>query len=121
MTTYDILNATITNGGCTYNVYTDTNLANSPSYAVSMYPECEKIISLSSIVYTNLDSINLYLYLNKELLRIPTNSLGTWLDDGKVYLDIVRTIPDKGEALRIAKDNNELAIFDLLNMEEIRL
>lgn len=47
---------------------------------------------------------------------------GTWKDEedgGKVYYDISENIQDKEEALRIAKERGELAIFDLETFESI--
>ena len=120
MTTNEIVQLTINNGGCTYSPKTHTNLSGKPFYVVSMYPECEKIIPKDKFTSSH---VLLYYCNHVELLRQESNSLGTWLntDNDMVYLDIVRTVSDKDEALTIAKDNNEIAIFDLLNMKEIRL
>lgn len=49
----------------------------------------------------------------------PERALGTWVDDGKVYIDIVETIANKFTALAVAQQRGELAIWD--NVENISI
>lgn len=51
------------------------------------------------------------------------NALGGWLntENGFYYYDAVIVCNDLSEALTLAKANNQIAIFDLNNMQEIRL
>ncbi len=48
--------------------------------------------------------------------------LGVWTDTetGIVYFDVVKVLPEKAAALKLARDMQEIAIFDLTNGEEIR-
>jgi hypothetical protein len=49
---------------------------------------------------------------------------GTWLDvedNNKLYCDISLNIENKEDALKIAKELDELAIFDLSTLESIYL
>lgn len=50
-------------------------------------------------------------------------ALGTWLDttDGRVYIDVVESIANRDKALQIAKERGELAIFDTVAGDEIRV
>ena len=49
--------------------------------------------------------------------------VGVWYnhEDGKTYLDTSYRFNDVDSALQFARDNNQLAIFDLATYEEIRL
>lgn len=51
------------------------------------------------------------------------NAFGGWYDSesGRYYFDATIIIEDKETAVKIGKLNKQLAIFDLNNMEEIRL
>lgn len=51
------------------------------------------------------------------------SAFGGWLDSetGKYYIDAVCIIEDLATALELAKENKQLAIFDLDNMREIRV
>jgi hypothetical protein len=47
------------------------------------------------------------------LLSSPTIYLGGWVNEDKVYLDLSLNIDDKKEAMSVANNNNQVAIFDL--------
>lgn len=83
-------------------------------FMVSLYGY-EKVIK--DIKYLELAQVKSYLKKAKKLDAF----VGFWIDDDKVYLDISVNIGDKKEALRIARENKQLAIFDCSNMETIRL
>ena len=48
-------------------------------------------------------------------------SCGLWVNDGKLYIDISINIESKEEALKLASDLKELAIFDCKNLKDIPL
>lgn len=58
---------------------------------------------------------------NFTLLKSNENYLGTWEDKGKIYIDISANFSSKEKALQVAKNNNQIAIFDLQEMESIYL
>lgn len=64
-----------------------------------------------------------YIEVNYELIWNEQNYIGGWLDGetGKYFLDISENIQDKAEALRIAAERKQLAIFDLSTFESIYL
>lgn len=83
-------------------------------FMVSLYGY-EKVIK--DIKYLELAQVKSYLKKAKKLDAF----VGFWIDDEQVYLDISVNIGDKKEALRTARENKQLAIFDCLNVETIRL
>lgn len=56
-----------------------------------------------------------------QLLKENENYVGTWIENDKVYIDISSNFTSKEKALKVAKDNKQLAIFDLNNMKSIYL
>ena len=49
----------------------------------------------------------------------PERALGTWVHDGKVYVDVVESIASLGTALWIAGTRGELAIWDNVDHVDI--
>lgn len=51
------------------------------------------------------------------------NAFGGWRDSqtGNYYYDATIIVSDKAKAIELGRLNNQLAIFDLANLEEIRL
>ena len=48
-------------------------------------------------------------------------AIGTWVNQGKVYLDTIKGFEDLGEALEFARLSNQLAIYDREAGQEIFL
>lgn len=48
-------------------------------------------------------------------------AIGTWVNQGKVYLDTIKGFEDLEEALGFARLSNQLAIYDRLENKEIIL
>lgn len=109
----EILKGIETSGGITYNLQ-QGNLAGTPNFSVSIYPDREQIADV-----VDFDTLEGYVEANKDLLSDQNNSFGAWTNNGKVYLDVVQTIPDKEQALELARKNNQLAIWDLAQGQEI--
>lgn len=49
----------------------------------------------------------------------PQRALGTWVSEGKVYIDIVESFPSEEDALYVARERGELAIWDSVDNVEI--
>lgn len=51
------------------------------------------------------------------------NAIGGWYDEqsGLYYYDATMVVQDKEQAIRLGLENDQLAIFDLNRMQEIRL
>ena len=53
---------------------------------------------------------------------IPQGELvGSWLNNGVIYLDRLTVCHDEAEALQLARDTGELAIYDLVANRELSL
>lgn len=109
-----ILEAIELSGGITYNL-SKGNLGGSENYAVSIYPDREKIVEGP----IDFDTLEGYLLENQNLLQDLNNSFGAWTNGNQVYLDVVVTVPDRDKALELGKRHNQLAIWDLKNNQEI--
>jgi len=48
-----------------------------------------------------------------------TAIVGTWMEDGKIVFDLCNSIDDEDEALALASERGERAIYDLENKREI--
>ena len=85
-------------------------------YAVAL-PDHELIVS--RFVFSP-ELVELY---HSGLPKVKNASLGTWLnmDNEKIYLDLSLTFDDLEEAVREAYNNNQIAIYDLKENQEIRI
>lgn len=79
-------------------------------YGLSVYPERERQIGGK----VTPEDIRQYAYDNADLLAIPGNLLGGWRDPetGIAFLDVSTVRHDRDDALFIARQNGQLAIFD---------
>lgn len=57
----------------------------------------------------------------KEFVKENGQEFGTWLEKGIVYLDKVECFDNLEIALNEAKKRQELAIFDLVELKEIKI
>ncbi len=112
-TVNQILNLIQTNGGTTFNM-SKGNMVGTDNYAVATYPDRAAILP-----GIDFDIIEEYLLKNEDLLNNADNSFGAWSHDGKVYLDVVSTIPDINKAVELGKQHNQIAIWDLKNGQQI--
>ena len=55
----------------------------------------------------------------QKLMNNPALCLGTWVNEGTVYLDLSENIPNREQALELGKERNQLAIFNLETFEEV--
>lgn len=74
----------------------------------------EKVIPLDT--FKEDDLIN---YSKKEMAKDKDVSMGTWIHEKNVYLDSSIGFKDLKEAIHFAKINNQIAIFDLEELNEI--
>ena len=82
--------------------------------------------SIKDIAIVELEDFNSYVLSqiikdNKKLLNLKNNFLGTWIEDNKVFIDISKNYKNKKYCLKIARQLNQLAIFDLNNLTSIYL
>jgi hypothetical protein len=62
-----------------------------------------------------------YLFEFVAYAHDPEEFFGAWIDDGKLYMDHVLITPDKDEALGLARERGEKAIFNLKTKETVTL
>jgi hypothetical protein len=110
-----VLNSIHANSGATFNL-SQGNMVGTDNYAVSIYPERSEILPSG----TDFDTLEQFMLKNEDLLNNAENSIGAWVNGGKLYLDIVATIPDEAQAIELGKQHNQIAIWDLKNGKEIQ-
>ena len=110
----EILEYVEKNGGITYN-FQEGHLQNS-GFAVGIYPNRERTL-------TFLDDRRLihFIHENYDLLANENNCIGIWWNKGYYVLDISTVVFREELALQIAKDNEQLAIYDLANNKTVYL
>jgi len=102
-------------GGCSIN---KDFIAPKSGYLVSVY---------KGLVFDNISLVNeheLSSFIKDKLSWIDGNYyFGGWIDQQtrKVYFDISRNTDDFDYAMKIAKEDNEIAIWDLNENKEIRV
>lgn len=90
------------------------NLSGNKGFAVSPYKEREQIFDF-------LDEMQLrdYFVSNLDLLALENHFLGAWVEKGKAYLDVSVFEVNELKARQIARNANQLAIFNLETLETI--
>lgn len=100
------------NGGATFTSDLEhSNLVD--GYMVSL-PEHEQVIGLETAHKASLEKFT-------SLAKSLNGYVGTWLSKGMIYLDISVNIKDLNEALRLGKEYNQLAIYDIKNDKVIEV
>jgi hypothetical protein len=94
-------------GGFTYPPVED-------GYMVSEYPDCEEIL----YELTPYDVLE-FMDKHKDLLKDPANYLGTWENEGKVYLDISKRYDRVIDALDAGSRHNQIAVYDVYAQKEL--
>lgn len=90
-------------------------------YMVAKPPEFGKIVDEADFFdpVKGPQIMSQYMREQKADLATGKNYLGTWLKDGKIYLDVSENIMDRDEAIRLGKERNQKAIWDVVNQTEI--
>jgi len=98
---------------------------NSPKtgFMVSPYKDREKVLSWSKKDKADLVSkLKEYRDANKDKLTQAGHFLGAWVNDkGKLVLDVAQNVKDQTEAEKIGRTAKQDAIWDVVNMKEIKL
>lgn len=116
---YDILNGA-TGGSFTPRMDTGWGDRGFARYIVSV--ESSSVIDLEST--TNQALVNALFDAVTEARhdsrKAPGTFAGFWVDGGKVYIDVNRSFALREDAMRVAVERGELAIYDTLADMEIR-
>jgi hypothetical protein len=116
----DFCDAVLENGGATFNLV----LGTSPTtgYAVSKQGHEDTIDLFGNKVTQNMlvnSFVRKYVSEHGFELSLVDYNLGGWIHDKKLYLDISILFDNEADASEYARDNNQLAYFDLTNGKEI--
>lgn len=106
---------TVKNGGVTINLSGNRPTA---GYAYSPYKDAETVISKSEFSQSHIDN-----FINKNYNRLQEegNHLGIWEDGDKIYIDISKVGEPNDSSLLNAKNNGQIAVFDLGKFETINI
>ena len=116
----DFCDAILKNGGATFNLVTGTSPTT--GYVVSKQGREDTIDLFGNKVTQNMlvnSFVRKYVSEHGFELSIFDYNLGGWIHDKKLYLDISILFDNEADAKEYAKDNNQLAYFDLTNGKEI--
>lgn len=107
-----IIEKTLKNGGITI----DSNfkeINKKTGYVVSDY-------GMEKTYFKNeLEALKKDIMLYKEIAKKNDAFIGLWIDNDIIFLDISKVYDNKKEALKIAKKNKQLAIYDIKNDKSI--
>lgn len=103
------------NGGFTIDLKNGDIPTSGYCIALSSFERIVNIQNDLDIILSN------YILDHKPILfnTLPEYYLGAWVNNGKIYLDIVTIVKDLKLAVRLAKIGKQIAIFDLDNQKEI--
>lgn len=113
-----IMNYTKQKGGCTFTKELEI-LEKLKGYTISI----AKFEYKTELEKTNeiINNIQNKIEILKNTLKSKNFVIGTWINNGILYIDINKIELNKTRALELAKIQNQLAIFDNVNKTEIFL
>ena len=101
---------TLKNGGGTFNLNGDSIPAN--EFVVALGRKFSAIVSADDeSEFTNM--------LNSIMQIGYAKTIGTWVHENCIYIDLVECIPDKRIAIQLGIARNQIAIWDIANECEI--
>jgi hypothetical protein len=109
-------------GGSFFPMYLDSLITEHGGYMVSINPGRGIVLPLDEFSpsrvsvwiannRTYIDNAN----YNGTVLGHGFKLFGTWVNDGMVHLDVTTLVNDLDSALRLGREHNQLAIYDLAN------
>lgn len=120
MNLINVFNSIQENGGATYNMNT-SELNPSTGYIVALVG-FEKVIEKIPQTFANFQDV-LLPYLDRKVWDAIGGRediyLGFWINDGKLYLDLVERIEDRFDAIKEGWKRGQIAIWDAKTKEEI--
>lgn len=86
-------------------------------YAVSVHPDCERII-LGTVTT---DDLRAYVADVADAATLPGRVLGGWRDpaSGCAYLDVSIVVDTLADALRLARSHGQRAVFDFAALASV--
>lgn len=101
-----------------FSVNPRTGQAPVSGYAVSTNPECNRRFTGK----VSAEDIRSYAFDHAAILVTGSKILGAWLDTetGITHLDVSTVVYDRSEALALAREHGELAVWDIARGIELR-
>ena len=109
-----ILSETLKSGGLTIHIPDGERPIS--GFAVSTFKSEELQVTVAEFSEFVISS---YIESKSAFLSQPDIYLGTWVNEGMVYLDLICVVPEKTLAITLAREHNQKAIYDLGKGEEI--
>jgi hypothetical protein len=105
------------NGGATFSLYFGSVLGHE-LFAVSLYPERSVQVRGRFVPARWLQA---FIVQGQGLLNDPRIAVGIWYneEDDLTCLDVTAILPNRDQAIELARRYNQIAIYDLLRGEEI--
>ena len=118
----DFCDAILKNGGATFNLVTGTSPTTGYVVSKQGYEDTIDLFG-NNVTQTMLVNSFVRVYVSEHgfELSVVEQNLGGWIHDKKLYLDISILFDNEADAIKYAKDNNQLAYFDLNKGKEIFL
>ena len=111
---YSVVEDTLKDGGLTIKPFTGEKPA--AGYMVALQGFELKVPVTEFFTGVVADYIGQYA---QELMSNPSLCLGTWVNEGTVYLDLSENIASRDKALELGRERHQLAIFNLETFEEV--
>lgn len=111
---YSVVEDTLANGGLTVKPFTGEKPASGYMVALEGY---ELQVPVSEF-FTGIVADYIGQHAQK-LMANPSLCLGTWVNEGVVYLDLSENIQSRDKALELGRERSQLAIFNLETFEEV--
>lgn len=110
----DLMHSVTSTGGFTFH----DMVGDGPrtGYMVSVAKETEQKVPLRDLTPEHVAD---YMSIHQQALKNPDNFLGGWVYKGNVYLDVSRHVARLDEALALAREHNQIGIYDLGRGETI--
>ena len=109
----EFINETTQNGGCTYSLF--GGYSPKTGYVCSILKEQHTMPENHFSAY----AVAQFVKQHAEKLAQKDLFLGSWINDGQIYLDVCLVTEYLPECIETAKQNNQIAVFDLSEMREI--
>ena len=108
---------TLTSGGATMSL--NTEVPTTGFFAA--FQQFEKVVDGIPSEDALIECIADYTKKNAEVLALHDTMIGSWVNEGKIYLDIVQHFTDREQAIAFGIQEKQLAIYDIDNQESITL
>lgn len=95
------------NGGVTITLKGDIP---TEGFAFSPRKDLETVIPVKEF---STKSVSDFIEKNKDILQEPESHLGVWVDNGKVYIDVSKVVPNEQRAVAEASTADQIGIFDI--------